>query len=528
MAPKKKCQVKKQLVPEFDEVGNSPSTASDAAPAKSAVKRKQPPQKSSDCKAAVPAAKRNKNGQATCGRCSVSSSTAAFHVVAGSGSSGDQMVNSTACKRCYDAYSRGWSRMYTWPEVCRRCHSDSSFGESFEKTCKIQAGEAERDFPADFVEGEVVSGYRVVTNMAVLWEKDIPAALGMKRVPPSAKQQLRKLPDSGGGVSSGILIQHPEKPWTEIQLFSETVCRRGTSHLAVGTALLPKQSDTVFKQEKASMQKHWPQGLRGFAKAKTLESLKEGVVAEERARGQGGDSNEDGEDDQEEAEEEELPSDGAGGGGDSDVEADRHRVFAQLLRPSVFPARACSGNVEGGTSTHQILLLKRKTFLLPRSMSLRCCGSGIKVSQIVGPIVSPYTSGGPNTLERLVASRRQARLSAPRGPKRSRAMMRRRQRLAELRTAPPRCLPHPSRRQLAASLCPPRARAAGASTTTTTAARWSPGTPGPQHRRRSCGVALGGSTSAVSAANPGWATSTGRPPRRGASITSTRCNACRT
>ena len=195
----------------------------------SAAKRKVRP---ANERSQIPAGKRRRAGDVLCGRCGASSSKTDFYMVPGS--TGE--VPSTACMRCYIPYYKCWAAEYEWPDLCAKCKDDATLQDVFEQTCKAQEG-VMKHFPEQAVVGSVVTGYRLVHNMAFVHEHDFKSAFGTDLAASAINKRYDHLTDYTGSVMRGVLVQHPQKPWMDVEVFTETHCRLDTHHLPTSSSL---------------------------------------------------------------------------------------------------------------------------------------------------------------------------------------------------------------------------------------------------------------------------------------------------
>jgi len=326
---------------EAEEAGSEEQPEQAAATAARSRGRKRPGDAVAD-RFAIPAAKKSKRGggDATCSRCKDRSSKVPFHeVLLGNGT----RTASTACKRCHDAFKKCWSHQFSWVDICTKCHMDKATDEAYEKTCAIHAGEMERDFPPSSVVGSCVAGYTVSNRLAIVWEKDIPSVFGSQVA--SRGLVLEKLPDASGGFSKGIVIQDPNRPFTELQVYMDVSLGKITEHMPASSCLDVKQVEPAYKAEKSAMVKGWPKSVRAWAKAPTLADLKIGAAAAEKACGEGSSSDE--ADDEDEDGEEEEPVECSGSDKECSKDDQKH-IQASPFR-----------GFKPMTNTHQVVKAQR-------------------------------------------------------------------------------------------------------------------------------------------------------------------------
>jgi len=192
-----------------------------------------------------------------------------------------------------------------WADTCVKCSSIAKTGEAFEKTCQIEEGNATKDFCEESVGSNITTGYKIKDNYAILWEKDIPKALALGSEGCTTRAlglKLERLPDSNGNFGKGILVQNPDKPWTDVEIFTQVSFNKDTVQMPASSCLQKDQGTHSMKLAKAEWTKRLPGGLKRFSKAPALDDLKKRAATHVAATGEPSD---DEESEQEEEEEEE-------------------------------------------------------------------------------------------------------------------------------------------------------------------------------------------------------------------------------
>lgn len=260
---------------------SDPERAPSPAPRRKATCKRAAATSSKDGPAA---GKKRRTGDFLCARCGQSSGKADFHMIEAPGGA---KTPSTACLRCWLPWHKCWKATYSWPELCAKIKEDPTIAKSFEKTAAIEAGEVLKDFAEQSVTGATVSGYRVVSHLALIEAKDLSSVVGSGLAPSAVNLRYDKVLDSAGNPIRGVLIRHPQKPWTDVEIFSEVRCSMDTLHLPAPSCLTSAQAGSTLKSEKRSMVQGWPVSLKNIMKAPTLDSLKAQFQAADRASGNG-------------------------------------------------------------------------------------------------------------------------------------------------------------------------------------------------------------------------------------------------
>lgn len=298
----KRNQRKKASCDSSDDDGHSDGGDA-ASPAKAKAGKRRQAQSLQPCME-IPAAKKPKRGShVLCARCDASSATEKFHMVPGQGGGGAH-VTSTACMRCYTPWLKCWSRRLSWTELCGRCADDADFNAAFENTCLIEDGSLAREFSGEAVRSTVRSGYRVFENYAMIPERLFSEATGSTLAPRHAKVKVDKLEDPRGGFFKGVVIQHPDKPFYEVQVYTDVSCGYDTEHMLPANTLQVGQGKYAHIQERKRNLSSLPASMRGNGRPPTLEVLKTKVGAMSKAAGAKSDEGDDDNEDEEEEGEE--------------------------------------------------------------------------------------------------------------------------------------------------------------------------------------------------------------------------------
>lgn len=142
---------------------------------------------------------------------------------------GSGVVHSTACQRCWAPFARCWSREFTRSELCGRVKSDANFRAAFEATRDVQAGGL-TTFDEQAVVKAFASGFRIVRDLAFVPVRQFEAAFGSTFPASTANVRLCHMPDAHGVMQKLLLVQHPSKPWVDVQVFTEYKLRKQTFH----------------------------------------------------------------------------------------------------------------------------------------------------------------------------------------------------------------------------------------------------------------------------------------------------------
>ena len=172
---------------------------------------------------------------ASCGRCDepVDRETCARGVAGGRGT--QQLFG---CDQCYVTFERHYQQEMPWQDCCERCRADESFNADFDKHVEADRQLAEALSAAHTesgsVEVDVFYGQEISKTSVQLtqqqWTEQVcpPGIVGV--TPEFAQVEQTRVPSSSQPwvSSTGVVVQHPDKPYTEIKNYTRTEVKMST------------------------------------------------------------------------------------------------------------------------------------------------------------------------------------------------------------------------------------------------------------------------------------------------------------
>jgi hypothetical protein len=200
---------------------------------------------------------------------------------------------------------------FSWIALCARCSNDKELDKAFEQTCCIEENSLAVDVPRTQVESGIETGYTVIGNLAFVNQKDLATVLDTTMSANAAKIKIDKMPDCFGTLTKGALIQHPSKPFLEVQVWTRVSLSKSDVALPAKSCLCEDHGLSVHKREKKLFMTRLPKALRSWTKAPSIQDLKDRVAVVARAAGEV-EAEEDEEDEGEEEEGEDPAGDESG------------------------------------------------------------------------------------------------------------------------------------------------------------------------------------------------------------------------
>ena len=229
-----------------------------------------------------PSKKQRKPKKMACARCGALQGTTPW--VTETNDNGDDVDVGAGCKRCYAAWHAGWKHHVEWPELCGQCHEDPAFAAAFEESCACLDNLTRRSWPEQNVAVETKSGYRAKSNLIFIREHEFKALT--KGVPTAAaKVQLHRLDGPFGRGVVGVLAQHPDKPYMEVEVFHEVTAKHAEEHMLAKNMVRKDQAQEALELVKKNLAQTLPVPLRGNTKVQTLPELLQKVAAMRKASG---------------------------------------------------------------------------------------------------------------------------------------------------------------------------------------------------------------------------------------------------
>ncbi|CAK0862881.1 unnamed protein product [Prorocentrum cordatum] len=199
------------------------------------------------------------------------------------------------CDTCWATYERHYIGEYAWADVCEKSHEEDEFRDDFGKHA-----DADRELEEQVnsvasengsVEIDTIYGQEVSKTNIQLTPQQWNALVVPRGVvgitPEMTDTSDCRVPSctQPGVCTTGVVMQHPDKPYTEIKSYTRTEVRMSTVKLSASKASKVGADAETFRKEITRLRQKQATILRGFAKVPTMDNLREVASAKARALG---------------------------------------------------------------------------------------------------------------------------------------------------------------------------------------------------------------------------------------------------
>ncbi|CAK0837000.1 unnamed protein product [Prorocentrum cordatum] len=199
------------------------------------------------------------------------------------------------CDQCYTGFIRHFQQDMAWQDFVERCHEDGDFNKDRESKWQadselaasiedalVEHGSVE----VDVIYGQEISKTSIQLSKDQWTEKVCPKSVAGISPEMCMVGETRVASSTQPGVSStGVVCQHPSRPYTEIKNYTRTEVRMSTVKITAAKAAASGGEQPTFKQEITKIRQKQATILRGNAKVPTLAQLQDIAASEATSRG---------------------------------------------------------------------------------------------------------------------------------------------------------------------------------------------------------------------------------------------------
>ena len=156
-------------------------------------------------------------------------------------------MNEHACVMCYVIWAVCFQSRGSFTDVAKVYHENERVRADFDQAFETKHKGGRREFRPSEVSTGSSYNMRIIQHYVGLTRQqytDLPASQG--RGPEVNGHALTDLPNIDRGVFRGVLLQHPDKPYTEYQLVRSTMVHTSEFAMAQAEQGLPSQPCELF------------------------------------------------------------------------------------------------------------------------------------------------------------------------------------------------------------------------------------------------------------------------------------------
>ena len=165
-----------------------------------------------------------------------------------------EFVNEHACMMCYVIWALCFQSRGSFTDVAKVYHENERVRADFDQAFETKHKGGRREFRPSEVSTGSSYNVQIIQHYVGLSRQEymnLPASQG--RGPEVNGHALTDLPNIDGGMFRGVLLQHPERPYTEYQLVHSTMVDNREYAMTQAEQLLPSQPNELFAWAKKQL-----------------------------------------------------------------------------------------------------------------------------------------------------------------------------------------------------------------------------------------------------------------------------------